>query len=441
MPRPIRKRLSLLLGGIFTGWFLIALFFDLPPADDSDLALPVRQIDPADNAYPRLRELVFTKDEEAQIDRIDRMFSGDEDFDTAYLETLLDLHAEKLDLFEKLALSPLWQTNRATPPAKTADLAPLTACIRLATLKRAEAARRSARGDAAGAIRSALVALRLVPRFQTSGADLIENAVVTAVAREGARGLVALLDHHEFDAESLATLARDLEEIASGPTPYATVLKTNYQEFKRSVLQLRPQAFDRRAVNLYETPGWLPGPLVFKKNRTFLLAAEATRPALATIEDDYQTFAKAVHAAVPNGRRERWVHLLSGNGLGFELAVMPVETLVKMGERDFERRTILGLLQLRVASGRLRADRGRWPRDLGELVPDYLASLPIDRMDGAPLRYRAADRLIYSVGNDGIDHSGITPGKAGSLNSRAEVTIELEPGSPPPWPVFPPPEP
>ncbi|HLX96878.1 MAG TPA: hypothetical protein VKU37_14135 [Verrucomicrobiae bacterium] len=49
------------------------------------------------------------------------------------------------------------------------------------------------------------------------------------------------------------------------------------------------------------------------------------------------------------------------------------------------------------------------PNSLDELVPEFLKAVPIDYMDGQPLRYRRnADRtfLLYSVGENGEDDSG-----------------------------------
>jgi hypothetical protein len=55
-----------------------------------------------------------------------------------------------------------------------------------------------------------------------------------------------------------------------------------------------------------------------------------------------------------------------------------------------------------------RRRHGRYPGTLGELVPDLLPALPLDRIDGQPLRYRLIDGrpLIYSVGVDRQDDGG-----------------------------------
>jgi len=62
-----------------------------------------------------------------------------------------------------------------------------------------------------------------------------------------------------------------------------------------------------------------------------------------------------------------------------------------------------------VALERFRRDTGAWPVALEQLVPAYLAELPIDRFTGEPLRYtnRSPDKpLLYSVGADLDDDGG-----------------------------------
>lgn len=58
---------------------------------------------------------------------------------------------------------------------------------------------------------------------------------------------------------------------------------------------------------------------------------------------------------------------------------------------------------------RFRLKHGRYPEHLVALVPEFLPALPIDSMDGQPLRYRLnADGsfVLYSVGDDQKDDGG-----------------------------------
>jgi hypothetical protein len=81
------------------------------------------------------------------------------------------------------------------------------------------------------------------------------------------------------------------------------------------------------------------------------------------------------------------------------------EKLVPIFHRDAaDQRCIVTL----VAAERFRRAQGRWPERLEELVPRYLAMVPRDPFDGAPLRLRSTSDglLIYSVGDDEQDNGG-----------------------------------
>jgi ABC-type transport system involved in multi-copper enzyme maturation permease subunit len=64
-----------------------------------------------------------------------------------------------------------------------------------------------------------------------------------------------------------------------------------------------------------------------------------------------------------------------------------------------------------LAAERYRRQHGTWPASLSDLVPALLPALPIDPLDGQPLRYRRLRDgvVIYSVGPDGIDNGGNLP--------------------------------
>jgi hypothetical protein len=62
-----------------------------------------------------------------------------------------------------------------------------------------------------------------------------------------------------------------------------------------------------------------------------------------------------------------------------------------------------------IALKRYQLKHGNYPPDLNSLVPEYVPSVPLDPVDGQPLRYRLnADGtfLLYSVGENGKDDGG-----------------------------------
>lgn len=64
-----------------------------------------------------------------------------------------------------------------------------------------------------------------------------------------------------------------------------------------------------------------------------------------------------------------------------------------------------------IALARYHADHQQYPVNLAELLPDYLPALPIDPVDGQPLRYLLTPQgpILYSLGFDKDDDQGRTP--------------------------------
>jgi hypothetical protein len=62
-----------------------------------------------------------------------------------------------------------------------------------------------------------------------------------------------------------------------------------------------------------------------------------------------------------------------------------------------------------IALKRYQLKHGNYPPDLNSLVPEFVPTVPLDPVDGQPLRYRLnADGsfLLYSVGENGRDDHG-----------------------------------
>ena len=78
-----------------------------------------------------------------------------------------------------------------------------------------------------------------------------------------------------------------------------------------------------------------------------------------------------------------------------------------------------------VAAERFRLAEGRWPTDLAELVPKYLASVPADPFDGQPLRFKRTGGkfVVYSLLPDGLDSEGDLG--EGYCHSGPEIGIQL----------------
>jgi hypothetical protein len=95
-----------------------------------------------------------------------------------------------------------------------------------------------------------------------------------------------------------------------------------------------------------------------------------------------------------------------------------------------------GLL-VAIALEEYRIEHGGYPSALGELVPRYFPTMPVDPWSGRELRYcrhsetlYASGYLLYSVGMDGVDDGGLAPPSdpiAGITRSGWDVVVSGEP--------------
>jgi hypothetical protein len=104
--------------------------------------------------------------------------------------------------------------------------------------------------------------------------------------------------------------------------------------------------------------------------------------------------------------------------------------LAVVRESDFDRiqlkrcqfETQVSLVEVLLAARAYAGVEGELPERLEQLIPRYLGAVPLDRYDGAPLRYARAERAVYSIGEDFIDAGG---GAAPNLLDPLEPGLSL----------------
>lgn len=91
-----------------------------------------------------------------------------------------------------------------------------------------------------------------------------------------------------------------------------------------------------------------------------------------------------------------------------ETVLTTASALIKVVEANQRTCAQLRSLAAGLAAERFRQAKGRWPKVLAELTPEYLAAVPADPYDGNPLRLvtRPDGLVIYSLGPDKIDQGG-----------------------------------
>lgn len=106
--------------------------------------------------------------------------------------------------------------------------------------------------------------------------------------------------------------------------------------------------------------------------------------------------------------RSRLQTLLNMQQMSMRLQLLGGGLLGRAAEVEARRRILITAIALE----RYHGKHGAYPATLTELAPDFLKSVPLDFMDGQPLRYRLTDDghfMLYSVGLDSVDNGGKIP--------------------------------
>ena len=102
-------------------------------------------------------------------------------------------------------------------------------------------------------------------------------------------------------------------------------------------------------------------------------------------------------------------------------SVMSIGSLSRVLSRAMRAQTERSLVLSAIAVKRFALRHGGPPQSLDALVPEPLRSIPVDYMDGKPIRFRPLPTggfVLYSVGEDGKDDSGDATLRPGKTNSR-----------------------
>ncbi|MFZ2657434.1 MAG: hypothetical protein WAX69_21035 [Victivallales bacterium] len=74
-----------------------------------------------------------------------------------------------------------------------------------------------------------------------------------------------------------------------------------------------------------------------------------------------------------------------------------------------------------------RVKNGKLPENPALLVPEYIASIPVDPIDGKPVRYKKTEKgfIVYSTGSDGVDDNG-NPGSNMGFSKGEDFSVRIE---------------
>ena len=410
-----RDKKILWVGGLlvlaYAGWlvtFKVVLSHDIASPEDADLQPVWKAVLDEDNAFVLFSEAGERLDLPPESRETLEEILEDESYDPAVADDLLRRNAEAMRLWQEGLERPALQVPRIERlgdgfenVSSSFDL------VRVADLQAVCLGRE---GKHAEAVEQAMRIVRFGRMIMGASGDMLTWLTGAAMAEEtGLARIRKMVPEARLSPEQMRDYVARLAPMTPPGRHLAEAFRVEYQIAARAIEDLsagKPRP--RQEPPAQPHPRRVPAPnFVLQINRTKRLIAERIR---AHIENVARPRARMVQPEPfpqidENLSSFLWA-MATGNGVGKLLVGMFTDT----GDSDLElkcaRNTRVGATRLLLALKAYKMDNDRLPERLGDLVPEYITSVPEDDFSGQPFRYVPDKKVFYSVGKDLADDGG-----------------------------------
>jgi hypothetical protein len=421
---PALRRIALGLFVALAAFASLLMRGDGPPPGDADLMQTAAPALEHENGYATASaaaELLVWPEDAAVAERLSAMSSG-ERWDDDLAARALAANERALDTFARIARNPAFQSP-AEPLSEPRIADAVNELVQLLAV-RAIGAARIRKGDAA--IEDALLILRIGKRIGGDPRGMLRGGTLgISASRAALRVIEAAVPQLDPAAEPSRSLPQRLLEFRIAPESWRGLLAAEYRS-ERALLLVTEKSPGLGAL----ASAWLDGAegsaarVAARLPAGYLIQPNNTLAVLAARVRVYQERAAEPcrRAAPPSKRALDVVDLLRPNAVG-RRSVLDDPTFERADQSRCLHDTRIELLRAALAVRAFEQARGLLPPSLEALSPGSLEPAPIDGFSGAALRFDRAQRVIYSVGSDGLDgggraHTGELVGDAEALEPR-----------------------
>ncbi|MGH7336520.1 MAG: hypothetical protein ACREI7_02980, partial [Myxococcota bacterium] len=385
-----------------SGWIALNRA-DAPSPDDRDLRLVRLPATRSENGFDRLRAAAAAArlpKGESNWDRF-HAFRAGRIWEPQWISELVAQNAAATALLRDALASP----GFAFPPPERAGsyadrLATLVRVQQLIALAGAQARILLRDGSSGAAIELASLGLRVGKRISAA-----ENVDLLGIDMAIAFQTLSLLDlEHVVRTAYLApdaahALGRQLGSTRWHAEDWQRIWALEYERVLAEVDAASERASD--GSGLAWPMSVLPNAYRWHPNRTAAALAGVYRDQL---RKSALFCADAGLVAVSRQRPHGFADLVAPNAMGrFVIDAIRAQSFDSVQLQRCQLETHVSLVAALVAAKAWSDAEGALPERLEDLVPRYLDALPLDRYDGAPLRYARAARAVYSIGEDFTD--------------------------------------
>ncbi len=440
---------------------------DEPPYDDSDLILERPEIAEEENGFTYTLEAarvldwpgykppkqqggdekaediseqepgkVEADENKKKQERLDRMLCGPE-WDAALADEVLEKNKETFALLGRAMACPGFQVPE--PVGIDCDMSSQYCFIPIANLVGLRACALMREGKQEEALQEAITIVQFGHRVENAKGPMVTYFIGRTVKGIGLHTLRWLLAKCTLMPDRLRRYAQQLAESWPDEEGLCDTARVEYQlemgvvqEFREGKYVLNHIKEGTEAQRKAAWAGWLSLGVRFKPNETRRLFAEAFRPILENASKPYASMEMREPPVHREWRDYGMIdQILAGNIVGRMLYCLLAADARAFLSRKCAGQTKLAATQTLIALKCFKAETGRLPDSLDELVPRCLDAMPLDDFDGKPIRYSREKKILYSIGEDLKDDGGFTEeeGKA-----WAKEHLYLDEGEEPdPW--------
>ena len=396
--------MPIMISLLILGFLVYAFASDIPSPDDSDLRLSKVFVVEEDNAFYNLDKI---KDDimhypSDQSDLIND-YVENKKWDEEFIADLLSRNELVLSYLDQAKAKPKFQNPSTHDPTMIGQniLNPML-FINMATLDSLRSLYLFKRGQEQLALDNAMQLVLLAQKIHNSQSGLLYYLTARPLKNIGLTRIIQIVtDSEKLSSDLLANHVLDLNSIENT----SGLKKAFIMEYLNRTNEISP--INNVQTSYFFKPNKLKQ-LLIKDARMIMSSVEAHCTFNMTSEflvrfDEHKQFLSSVRSVQGFIKT-----IFSDNIIGKTAYHITVIMINPDGMRlnkcndDVVLSAVRSLLALKAHE----IDHNDLPSSLDELVPQYVSKVPLDPFDGKPIKYSKDKKIIYSVGEDGIDSGG-----------------------------------
>jgi hypothetical protein len=379
------------------------IFKDIAPINDSDLSLPKVSLTDEQNAYPDLMAAGKALDTTYDTQQLRDIVAG-ANWDAQFAAQAIASNTPALTSLASAAQKPSFQDPTAADPSTVSvstiltSLSPWRTLIRFNSLAALYLAHT---GKSTQAIQTAMQGVDVAQKVESSQNFLIGWLVAVSMKTQSLQTLQNIIASTTVNTKDLKALAANLKPYTNDASGLVKADKINYYEQKSTIEYLvHGDTSDAGAsgqalaissqidrTNFY-----------FHPNQSISFLAGDVRQRIASAQAPCNALTESEPTkTLPSNL---WLLYVTPNAIGKVIHDITAVSLDSTKIKACQENVLLGATQLMAGIKAYQQDNKKLPATLNELMPTYLADMPLDPFSGQAFQYDPNKKTISSVGQD-----------------------------------------